>query len=120
VHFINQDTQSPPINGLTMALVEDNLWRNILWSSTNGKGSSFIQDFSKSEVGKLEITIISNEQVLRLEVSEDDILAVEVLEASGDSSAIKPCLVGSKGFDGSEVSEELTPIDKLQNQVQVF
>lgn len=50
VHFINQDTESPPINGLSMALVENDFRGDVLRSTANGEGSAFIEDFGETKI----------------------------------------------------------------------
>jgi hypothetical protein len=49
-HFINQNTQSPPINRLTMSLILENLRGKILWSSTESKGS-ILYLFCEAKIG---------------------------------------------------------------------
>jgi hypothetical protein len=76
MHFINEDTKSPPIYSFPMALVQDNFGGNILWCSTDSEGSTLAQNFGESEVRQFEIAIISNEQVFRFEIPKNDVLAV--------------------------------------------
>lgn len=99
MHFINQNTESPPINSLSMALVENNLRGDVLRSTTNGEGSAFIEDLGETKISQFEVSVIGNEKVFRFEVSENDVLAMKVLEAGGDGSTVEPGLVGSEGFD---------------------
>ena len=65
VHFINEYTESPPINGFSMSLVKDDLRSNVFRSSTNSEGSAFIENFSKSKISQFQVAIIGNEKIFR-------------------------------------------------------
>ena len=71
-HFIQQDSECPPVNGLSMALVEQNLWRYIFWSSANGVGS-LSDNLGETEVNHLQVAIGANHDVLWLQVSVYDL-----------------------------------------------
>ncbi len=98
-----------------MSLVQDNFRSNILWSSTDGKCSSLIQYLGESKIGELQITIIGDEEILRLQISKDDIFIMEIFETTGHCGTIEPCLVSCKWLNGSQVSEKLSSIDQFQN-----
>lgn len=98
-----------------MSLVENNLRGNVFRGSTDCESSSFIEDFSETEISEFKVSIIGDEEIFWFEVSEDDVFAVKILKASRDSSGIEPGLVGSKRFDTSQVSKELSSIDKFKN-----
>lgn len=96
VHLVNENTQSPPVDGFPMALVEDDFRSNVLGSTADGESSAFIEDFRESEVSEFQVTIVGDKKILWLEVSEDDIFAVQVFEATGDSSCVEPRLVSGE------------------------
>lgn len=48
-----------------MTLIEDDFGSDVLRSTANGEGSSFGEELGKAKVSQLEVTIISNEQILR-------------------------------------------------------
>lgn len=50
IHFVDENTQCPPINRLSMPLVQNHFGRDVLWSSTNGEGSSFIQNLGEPKI----------------------------------------------------------------------
>ena len=120
MHFIDENTQSPPINSLSVALVEDDFWGNVLRSTTDGEGSSLVQDLGKTKISQLKIPIIGNEQVLRLEIPENNVFGVEILKAWGDRGTIEPGLVGGEGFHWPEVGKELSSVDELEDQIEVL
>jgi hypothetical protein len=61
----------------------DHLRRHILSASAEAIGdlSAVQADFGETKVSNFDVAIVVNQQVLRLEVSVDDILLVEVHEA---------------------------------------
>jgi len=71
-----------------MALVEQNLRRQVLWSSTQSVGPG-LYNFGKAEVGQLEIAVLSKKQVFWFEVSEDDVLIMEMLEDKDNLGSIQ-------------------------------
>ena len=79
VHFVDQDSEGPPINWLRVSLVEENLGRNVFWSTANGV-SSLLDDLRKTVINQLEVAIVANHDILWLQVSVYDVFTVEVLE----------------------------------------
>lgn len=76
MHLVDEDAQSPPIHCLSVPLVEDDLRSDVLRCSTDGKGSALGEHLGEPKVRQLQVPIISDEQILRLEISEDDVLAM--------------------------------------------
>ena len=118
-HFINDDSQSPPIDGLAMALVLKNLWRQIFWSATKCE-SPVLDSFSKTEISKLDVTIGGDEHVFGFEVAVNDVLAVEVLEDEDQLGCIECGLVRFENAFFSEMGEELSARDVFHEEVNVF
>ena len=81
MHFVDENAQSPPIDGFSVSLVEDNFRSDIFGSSTDGEGSAFGEELSETEVGKFEVSVVADEEVFGFQVSEDDVFAVEIFEA---------------------------------------
>ena len=120
MHFVDKDSQSPPVDGFSMALIQDDFRGDVFRGSTNGEGSSFIEDFGEPEVGEFEVAIVGDEKIFWFEVSEDYVLGMKVFEAGSDGGRVESGLIGCKGFDRSEVGEKFSSVDQLQNQVQVL
>lgn len=120
MHFVDKNSQSPPVDGFSMALIQDDFRGDILRGSTNGEGSSFIEDFGEPEIGEFEVTIVGDEKIFGFEVSEDYVLRMKVFEAGSDGGSVESGLIGGKGFNRSEISEKFSSVDQLQNQVQVL
>lgn len=92
MHLIDQNTKGPPVDGLAMTLVEEDLWCDILRCAANGVGA-FGDDFCEAVVDQFEVAIVSDHNVLRLQVAINDVFAVQVLEDTCDLRAIKPILI---------------------------
>jgi hypothetical protein len=120
MHLVKQNSQSPPINGLTMTLVQNNLRGNVLRSTANSESSSLIENLGKSEIGKLQITVVSDQEILGFEISIDDILGVKVFKTASNSGSVESGLLSRERFDRSEVSEELSSVDQLKNQIEIL
>ena len=78
-HFVDQHSQSPPINWLSVALILQDLRGEVLRSSTEGKGSIF-NLLGKTKIGQFEISISSNQNIFWFEVPVYDVFGVEVLK----------------------------------------
>ena len=103
-----------------MTLIQDYLWSNVFWCSANGKGSALIEHFGESKVRKFQVPIIGDEQVFRFEVSENDVLVMQIFKTTGHYGTVEPRLICSKGLNRSQVGEQFTAIDQLQDQVKVL
>jgi hypothetical protein len=82
-HFVEKDTESPPVDGFRMTFVKNNFGREVLRGSAEGVSLS-IDDLSKTEVSQLQITVCINQNVFRFQVSIHNILSVQVLEDGYD------------------------------------
>jgi len=117
VHFVDEDSEGPPVDCLPVTLVEDDFRGDILRGAADGEGSAFCEELGEAEVSKFEVAVIAYQQILRLQVSEDDVFAVQVLKAAGNNGAIEACLVSGKRLHVSEVGEELPAVDEFKHQV---
>lgn len=120
MHLVDENTQSPPIHCLSMSLIQNNLRSNVLWCSTDGKSSALSQNLGEPKISQLQIPIISDQQILRLEISEDDVLAMQIFEAACHSRCVKPSLVSRERFHISEIGKQLSSIDEFQHKIEVF
>ena len=103
-----------------MPLVEDYFRGDVFGGAADSESPALVEDLGKAEVSELDVAIISDEQVFGLEVSEDHILAVQVLEAVGDTGGVEPALVGGEALNRPHVGEQFSPINEFQNQVEVL
>ena len=60
--------------------MHNDLWRNILWRPTDTGGHRPSEVFGETKVHNLDMALAVQEEVLRLEVTVDDVEGVEVGE----------------------------------------
>lgn len=96
-----------------MSLVEYDLRSNVDRSSTDCECPALVEELREAEVSEFEVAIIADKQIFRLQVPEDDVLAVEILKAGSDSGGIEACLFSGEALDSTEIGEEFAPIDKF-------
>lgn len=95
--FIYQDTQCPPIDCASVTLILDYLRGEVLGCSTeciclDGTVVFLVtESLSKAKVDKLNVTLLIQKQVLRLEVSVSDatLLFVQILQNENNFSGIE-------------------------------
>jgi len=71
-----------------MTLIQQNLRSDVFRSSTNSV-SSFPHNFGESEVNEFQVTVISNHNILRFEVSIHDFFSMQILENTDDLSSVE-------------------------------
>lgn len=69
-HFVSQNTKGPPVNRLSVTLVQQNFWRQVLWSSAQRIGSGFAV-FCKTKICKFQIAFLIDQNVFGLEIPVD-------------------------------------------------
>lgn len=87
-HLVKQDTEGPDVRLKVVALTLDDLRGEVVRSSNDslGSGTGVREDTSDSEISKLHDTALSQEDVLRLEITMEDLLIVSVLDSQADLS----------------------------------
>ena len=71
-----------------MALVEENLWRNVLRRAANGVGA--LNNFlGKAVIDQLQIAISADHDVLGFEVAIHDVPTVQIFENACDLRSIE-------------------------------
>jgi len=118
VHLVHEDTEGPPIDGLAVASVEEDLRGDVLGGTANGVGS-LLHDLSKAIVDKLEVTINANHNILGLKISVDDILGMQVLEDRSDLGTVELSLLGVEVSNSTVIGEEITTREQLSSEVDV-
>jgi hypothetical protein len=97
----------------------------ILGCSAESKCSA-LSDFSKSKVGEFKVPVSGYQDILRLEVPVDDILAVQILKDGNYLSRIEPRIIsiihGLVRLEGAflpQVREKLTARHELHEHVEI-
>ena len=89
VHLIDQNSQGPPVDRLSVTLVEEHFGGKILGRSTKRVGTS-LTVLGEAEIGKLEVTLLVDENVFGLQIAVDDVQRVKVLKHERHLGAIEP------------------------------
>lgn len=118
-HFVCENPKAPPVDGLSVALVHEHLRSQILRSSAEGVRPP-VSVFSEAEVGEPEVADVVDEQVFRLQVSVNNVFRVQVFKHEYNLSSIKPSVARLKCSLCSEVREQLSSTNVLQQEVQIL
>jgi len=118
VHFVDENTKGPPVNGFAVTLVQQHLRSKILGGSAESVGTS-LAVLGKTEVGKLQVAFIINEDILGLEITVDDVLRVKVLKHERHLGAIEHGMFGVQFSFSSQIGKQLTASNVLHEEVQV-
>lgn len=103
-HFIDQDTQAPPIDRFSMALIQEDLGSNVLRGAAYGK-CTLSHDLSEAEIDHFQISILSYHDILGLEIAIHNIFGVQVLEDRDYLCAVEDCLLEVEVLNGAMISE---------------
>ena len=73
--LIHEDAESIPVDGVRVALVLDNFRSNILWCTAERVGPlMLVHGLNEAKVGKFDVPIIGQQDILGFQISEDHIL----------------------------------------------
>ena len=78
-HLVGEDSERPPVDGLTVAFVEKHLGRQVLGGPAQGIGAR-LAVLGEAEVCQFEVPLRVNQDVLWLKVTVDNVQRVQVLE----------------------------------------
>ena len=88
-HLEREDAERPPIDGLAVALVEEDLGGEILRRATQ-RVCARLAVLGEAEIGQSEVALLVNKDILRLQITVDDVQRMQVLEHECDLSCIEP------------------------------
>ncbi len=78
-HLIGQNAQGPPVDWLSVSLIQKHFRRQILGRSAQCV-SSGLTVLSKAEICQLQVAVLVDENVLWLQISVDDVLRMQILK----------------------------------------
>ena len=78
-HLIGENAERPPVDGLSVPLVQQDLGREILWGTAKSIGSC-LTIFGETEVSKLEVALTVDQDILRFQISVDNSLLMAVVD----------------------------------------
>lgn len=118
--LIDEHAQGVPVNSLTVTFVQDNLRSQVLRSPTEGVGSlSWSQGLNEAKVRKLEIAARVDEHVLRLKVSVDKVLTVEIVETKNHLCCVEPRQRNVEVSELLDQLEEFAALDELHHNIEL-
>ena len=84
-HLVQDATQWPNIWLLVVRLLLADLWREVVWCADSCLGTvvSVLEDTCNAEVSDLDLATLSHENVLRLEITVQNLPVVDVFDRKG-------------------------------------
>ena len=79
-HLVDQDSKRPPVQCFVVSRPDDHLRGQVLWRTAEGVGllTILLHDLGQAKVSQHDVTIVVQQNVLRLEITVDDVALVEV------------------------------------------
>lgn len=94
--LVHKDSESVPVGSSAMTHIENNLGRDVLWSTTQGVGTvPSLQSLNEAEVSQLDEAVVLDKHIFRLQVAIDQVLPVHVLKNQYDLRSIEAHKVGA-------------------------
>mmetsp|Transcript_100481 Transcript_100481/g.259520 ORF Transcript_100481/g.259520 Transcript_100481/m.259520 type:complete len:251 (-) Transcript_100481:232-984(-) len=117
-HLVEQHAAAPDVQRVVVALALDHLRRQVVERPAEG-GARHAREGAPAEVRNLQDVVVVDEEVLWLEVSVDDGLAVQVLQPAGNLREVvaRHALWEAAALTGPEELVQLTLGAVLQQQV---
>ena len=96
--FPKKDTKRPQIDGFPISSLRNDFGRQVPRRATHGPGGAHatVHLLGKAKVAQDCVPIFTDENVLRLEITVQEIVAVQVVEALGDTCQVEQTLVRRK------------------------
>lgn len=117
-HLVDEDTQTPPVDGLAVALGANDLGGQVIGGAAHGPRN--VGHFlGKAKIDELDVTIRIEQNVLRLQVAVRNIALVQVLERHDDLGRIKPDGVLIKPLLLAQNAEHLAARDVFHDKEEV-
>mmetsp|Transcript_48062 Transcript_48062/g.148315 ORF Transcript_48062/g.148315 Transcript_48062/m.148315 type:complete len:343 (-) Transcript_48062:141-1169(-) len=117
--FVQQDPHRPPVHRLAVALALDHLGRQVLGRPAQ-RERPLRHLLREPEVRDLDVPLVVQQQVLRLQVAVDDVFGVHVLEREHQLRVVELGHVVGEPPRRAQVREHLAPDDELEHKVQLL
>ena len=112
-HLVSEDTECPPVDGERMASLDQNLWRQIIGCATERVGLLIALEYlCETEICQTNISVLVHENVLRLQVTIDNLLAVKMAESHGNLDCVETRPFFWESCDLAQVGEKFTTSDE--------
>lgn len=118
-HFVKKNANSPPINSLSVTLIQQDLRGNILWSTANCV-SSLSDNFGETEINHLQEPISTNHNVLWLQIPVDNIKTLKIFKDGYDLSSVEGSLLWVEVSNASVIGEQISSLEKFSHKIDVL
>ena len=117
-HLVDQNTESPPIDGAAVFLVEQDLGRHKFGSATESASRAAVPHVFLAEtvIGNLDVTVECEENVVEFQITVDDTVFVEVLQGKADLGGVELCALGTE-LASLNVQHQITTRHVLHDKV---
>ena len=117
-HLVDEHAECPPVDGLVVALAENDLGRQVLGRAAQCPRAA-LDALGEAEVGHLQVAVLVDKQVLGLQIAIQDLQVVQVLEREHDLRAVEARVRLGKAAHAPQMREHLATRNKLQHHEQV-
>jgi hypothetical protein len=120
-HFEEEDTESPPIDGISVRFMQQHLRRKVFIGATEGVGALAgevgrqAEFLSEAKIGELDVSIDVEQYVLGFEVPIHDPLCMHVFEGEEDFCGVESCPVFGENLVSLQVREELAALNEVED-----
>lgn len=117
-HLLDEDAYGPPVDSLAVSLAQQNLRCQLLWGTALRLGAP-LHLLSEAKVRQFELAVGADQDVLRLQVSLDYVLAVQVLEDQDDVSALEARGADVQPAYVTQLVEQLSTANEFDHEVDL-
>ena len=116
--LVDEDAKGVPVHRRVVALVLNDLGGDVLGSAAERVSSVTWQELlDEAEVSELDVSILLDQHILRLEVPVNEVLRVHVLEGQHNLPDVEPCMVNCELFELVDYADKVATFHVLDVQV---
>lgn len=121
-HFVNQNSECPPVQGVIVARSNDHLGRNVFRGADEGVGFKFVVslvNFSKAEVSEEDVPIHSDKDVLWLQITIVNFRFMKVAQRKSYLCCVESHPVFAEASLFRKMLEKFTSLDERHHEIDV-
>lgn len=116
-HLVSENAERPPINREGVTTFDEDLRSQIVWCTAEGvRHLVAFEDLGEAEVRQTDVAILVHQDVLRLQVTVDDVLRVQMAESHGDLDGVEAGPILWEPSHLPQVHKKLTTTDESHNE----
>mmetsp|Transcript_46424 Transcript_46424/g.61484 ORF Transcript_46424/g.61484 Transcript_46424/m.61484 type:complete len:245 (+) Transcript_46424:821-1555(+) len=117
-HLEDEDAERPPIDREVVTVSNEHLWRQVLCSAAERVCElTLLDELCEAEIRHKQVAIFANEHILRLQITINNALLMQMRKCESNLSCEELSLVLREHSHLNEMAEELTTLDKLHEEV---